>query len=772
MRDNIKQKTMSPVGKSVPRIDARGKATGEAMYAFDLKLPGMLVGKMLRSPHPHAKILSIDISKAQKLEGVRAVITADDTLKIKFGSNEYFFPYTVDQLVLESEKVRYIGDEIAAVAAVDEETAEKALSLIDVKYEVLPAVFDPLEAMKPGAPQIHNSMNNIGVMLPVRFGDPDKALKESDYVREDVFYLQSAAHCALEPHVSIGQYEVSTNKITLTTSTQAPFKVREALAKTLAMDVADIRVIKLNVGGGFGGKLEMLPMDFAVCLLSKKSGGLPVKITCTREEEFSFTRRKHPMIYKLKSGVKKDGTLMAITGEVIADGGAYCSYGPTVIAAAIMRIFMVYKIQNFNMMGFRVYTNNPICGAIRGFGGVQSGFAVESHMDMLARGIGMDPAEFRLKNATDPNTTTVNKLIISSNGLKDCIKKAREVSGWDKKYGKRQDVALGIGVAIAADVMGSKMYKAHESAGSIIKVEEDGSVYLFTGAADTGQGSDTAMSQIAAHELGIAYERIRIKAADTEITPFDTGSFASRVTFISGNATKNAATDAKKQILEVVGRELKIEQDNLDIKDEQVIRKDTGTGILSFDQAIALCYSFNYGRIIIGRGNYNPKTTPIDFRTSEGNISASYGFEAQVAEVEVDRSTGRVKVLKMYDVHDIGYPINPDSVRGQIEGSIVMGLGYTFHEDLRFKEGKVLNPSFSKYRIPRSTDIPEIESLFIETNDPQGPFGAKGMGEASLLPTAAAIANAIYDAVGVRIKDLPITPEKVLKGLKEIEDRK
>lgn len=765
----MKNKTTSPVGKSVPRIDAREKATGEAAYAFDLKLPGMLVGKMLRSPHPHAKILSIDISKAQKLEGVRAVITADDTLKIKFGSNEYFFPYTVDQLPLESEKVRYIGDEIAAVAAVDEETAEKALSTIDVKYEVLPAVFDSIEAMKPGAPQIHNAMNNIGVMLPVRFGDPDKALKESDYVREDIFYLQSAAHCALEPHVSIGQYEVSTNKITLTTSTQAPFKVREALAKTLAMDVADIRVIKLNVGGGFGGKLEMLPMDFAACLLSKKSGGLPVKITCTREEEFSFTRRKHPMIYKLKSGVKKDGTLMAITGEVIADGGAYCSYGPTVIAAAIMRIFMVYKIQNFNTMGFRVYTNNPICGAIRGFGGVQSGFAVESHMDMLARGIGMDPVEFRLKNATDPNTTTVNKLIISSNGLKDCIKKAREVSSWDKKYGKRQDVALGIGVAIAADVMGSKMYKAHESAGSIIKVEEDGSVYLFTGAADTGQGSDTAMSQIAAHELGVAYERIRIKAADTEITPFDTGSFASRVTFISGNATKNAATDAKNQILEVVGRELKIEQDNLDIKDEQVIRKDTGASILSFDQAIAFCYSFNYGRIIIGRGNYNPKTTPIDFRTSEGNISASYGFEAQIAEVEVDTKTGRVKVLKMYDVHDIGYPINPDSVHGQIEGSIIMGLGYTFHEDLRFKEGKVLNPSFSKYRIPRSIDIPEIESLFIETNDPQGPFGAKGMGEASLLPTAAAVANAIYDAVGVRIKDLPITPEKVLKALKEKE---
>ncbi len=761
----MSKKTMSPVGKSVPRIDGRQKASGEAKYAFDLKLPNMLVGKMLRSPHAHAKILKIDISKAEKLKGVRAVITAQDTHKIKFGSNEYFFPYTVDQFPLEDEKVRYIGDEIAAVAAVDEETAEKALSLIKVKYEVLPAVFEAQEAMKPGSPAIHDVMNNIGVMMPVRFGDADKALKESDYVHEDVFVLPSQAHCALEPHVSVGQYEVSTNSITLWTSTQAPFKVREALAKTLKMEAADIRVIKLAVGGGFGGKLEMLPMDFSACLLSKKSGGLPVKIICNREEEFSFTRRKHPMIYKLKSGVKKDGTLMAITGEVIVDGGAYCSYGPTVLAASMMRIFMVYKIKNINMIGFRVYTNNPICGAIRGFGGVQSGFAFESHMNMLAEGIGMDPAEFRLKNATDPDSVTINKMILSSNGLKECIKKGISASDWKNKHGKLKGKARGIGIAVAADVMGSKMYKSHESAGSVIKVEEDGSVYLFTGAADTGQGSDTALSQIAAQELGVSYERIRIKAADTQITPFDTGSFASRVTFISGNATKNAALDAKNQILDIVAKELKIDKDTLDIKDEQVVQKDKDSPLMTFDKAVELCYSFNYGHLIIGRGNYNPKTTPIDFRTGEGNVSGSYGFEAQIAEVEVDKKTGQCKVLKMYDVHDIGYPINPDSVHGQIEGSIMMGIGYTFHENLRFKDGRVLNPSFSKYRIPRSVDTVAIESIFVETNDPQGPFGAKGMGEASLLPTAAAIANAIYDAVGVRIKELPITPEKILKGL-------
>ena len=765
--DKKELKYTDPVGKSVPKIDGKGLVTGQAKYVYDINLPNMLIGKMLRSPHAHAKIISIDTSKAAQLPGVKAIVTAKDTYGIKFGSNEYFFPHTVDQQALESDKVRYIGDEIGAVAAVDEETAEEALKLIDVQYEVLPAVFDMEEAMKPTAPKIHEAMNNIAVILPVNFGNPDRALKEADYVREDVFYTQSAAHCALEPHVCVGQFEDFSNKITLWTSTQAPFKVREALAKCLKMDLNDIRVIKLAVGGGFGGKLEMLPMDFASVLLSKKAGGLPVKIAYNREEEFSFSRRKHGMKYKIKSGVKKDGTLLAMTGEVLADGGAYCSYGPTVMAAAILRIFMVYKIQNFRVSGYRIYTNTPISGAIRGFGGVQSGFSIESHMDLLAKGIGMDPIEFRLKNITEPNMVTVNKMILTSNGLRQCIDKARKASGWDKKRGKQKHLARGIGIGIAADVMGSKMYKSHESAGSIIKVEEDGSIYFFTGAADTGQGSNTALSQIAAQELGVSYDRIRCKSGDTEITPFDTGSFASRVTFISGNATKKAAADAKRQILDIIAQEYKVSLDDLDIQAEQVIRKKDGSVLMDFDKALRLCFSFNYGQQIIGRGSYNPKTTPVDFRKGEGNVSGSYGFEAQIAEVEVNKDTGEVKVLKMWDAHDIGKAINPQAVEGQIEGSIAMGIGYTFFEDLKFSNGRVANPGFTNYRLVRSRGICPIESILIETNDKEGPFGAKGMGEASLLPTSAAIANAIEDAVDVRIKDLPITPDKIIKALQE-----
>ena len=769
MKTAINKEYLNPVGKSVPKIDGKGIVTGQIKYVFDVSFPNMLIGKMIRSSIAHGRIISIDTSEAEKLPGVKAIVTAKDTHNIKFGSNEYFFPHTVDQQALEAEKVRYIGDELGAIAAVDEETADKALSLIKIQYEELPAVFDVVEAMKPGAPQIHDAKNNIAVILPVNFGNVERAFKESDYIREDTFYSQAAAHCSMEPHVCVGQFENFSNKVTLWSSSQAPFKCREALAKCLKMDLNDVRVIKLAVGGGFGSKLEMLPMDFAACLLSQKCGGLPVKITYSREEEFSFSRRKHPMIYKIKSGVKKDGTLMAMTGEVIADGGAYCSYGPTVIAAAIMRIFMVYKIKHFRVTGYRVYTNNPISGAIRGFGGVQSGFAIESHIDLLAQGVGMDPVEFRLKNITEPNSVTVNKMLLTSNGLRECIEKATTAADWKNKRGKQRNISRGIGIGIAADVMGSKMYKSHESAGSIVKVEEDGSVYLFTGAADTGQGSNTALSQIAAQELGVSYSRIRCKSGDTEITPFDTGSFASRVTFISGNATKRAANDAKKQILAIVAQEHKINCDDLDIVAENVINKTGNKILMNFDKALELCYSFNYGKQIIGRGSYNPKTTPVDFRTGEGNVSGSYGFEAQIAEVEVNRETGEVKIVKMWDAHDIGKAINPQGVIGQIEGSIAMGIGYTLYEDLKFKNGRVVNANFANYRLPKSLGTPPMETILIETNDPEGPFGAKGMGEASLLPTSAAIANAIEDAIGVRIKDLPITPDKILRALKEQE---
>ena len=756
----------SVVGKSVPRLDSKDKVTGRAKYVFDMKLSGMLVGRFLRSPHAHAIVKNIDTSKALKVKGVHAIITREDTLKVKYGSNSFFFPFTDDQYPLATDKVRYIGEEVAAIAAETEEIAQEAIKLIKVDYEVLTPVFDPVEAMKPDAPKIQQSRNNVAIMIPAVYGNVEKGFAESDYICEQEFRLQSAAHVCLEPHVALAKYEEG--KYTLWSSTQAPFRIRENLAKTLKIEQKDIRVIKLHVGGGFGGKLEMLPLDFCSCLLAKKTGR-PVKFLLSREEEFLYTRRKHPMVFKLKGGVSNDGKLKALAGEVIADGGGYCSYGPTVVAAAIMRIFMVYKLENVSLFASRVYTNTPICGAIRGFGGVQSGFAFESLMDMLAKGIKMDPAEFRLKNATDPDFTSLNGMKISSNGLKECIKLATQKVNWQNSKKNKKD-GYGIGIGVAADVMGSKMYKSHESAGTVIRVEEDGSMILFTGSADTGQGSDTTMAQIAAEELGVNISRIRVIAADTESTPFDTGSFASRVTFISGNATKNAARDARNQIDEIIAKSWGVPQDRVVHKGEEIIDKENEFNRLSYMEAIKLCYSFKVGKMIIGRGVYNPPTDPVDLRTGQGNVSASYSFEAQIAEVKVDKETGRVEVLRIVDAHDVGKAINPMSVEGQIEGSLILGLGYTFFEDLKFKDGKGINANLSRYRVPRSTDTPPMETIIYESNDKQGPFGAKGMGEAALLPTSAAIANAIYDAVGVRITDLPITPEKLLKAIKEKKD--
>jgi 4-hydroxybenzoyl-CoA reductase subunit alpha len=758
-------KEFNGIGQNAPHIEAKDKVLGRAIYAYDFKLANMLVGRFLRSPHAHAKLIKIDVTKAQALKGVHAVITREDTFKIKYGSNSYFFPFTDDQYPLATDKVRYIGEEVAAVAAETQEIAEAAIKLIEVEYEVLPAVFDLEEAMKPGAPMIQGKRNNVAIMIPAVFGDAEKAFAESDHIVEAEFRLPSQAHVCLEPHVAVAKYEEG--KYTLWASTQAPFRIRENLSKTLKVEQKDIRVIKLQVGGGFGGKLEMLPLDYCACVLAKKANR-PVKFSLSREEEFIYTRRKHPMIFKLKGGVKNDGTLTALAGSVIADGGAYCSYGPTVVAASIMRVGMSYKFKHCQIYGYRVYTNNPISGAIRGFGGVQSGFAFESLMDLLAQKVGMDPVEFHLKNATDPNFTAANGMEITTNGLKDCIRIASEHINWKKlKYEKRE--GYGIGIGIAADVMGSKMYKSHESAGTIIRVEEDGSVILFTGSADTGQGSDTTMAQIAAQELGVNLSRIRVIAADTENTPFDTGSFASRVTFISGNATKRAAVDAREQIDAIVAKKWNIPVTQLVREGETIFDRENEYNRMTFMEAVKLCYSFDVGKMIIGRGVYNPPTKPVDLRTGQGNVSAGYSFEAQIVYLKVNKDTGRVKILKIVDAHDIGRAINPMAVEGQIEGSVVMGLGYSFYEDLKFKDGKGLNPNLTNYRVPHSTDIPEMESILFETNDKEGPYGAKGMAESALLPTAAAIANAIYDAVGIRLHEVPFTPEKILKALKEKE---
>ena len=754
----------SVIGKRVPPIDGKAKATGEAKFTVDIQLPGMLYGKILRSPYPHAKILHIDTEKAKRLKGVRTVITREDVPKVKFGPFTHL-PQTMDQYGLAMEKIRYIGEEVAAVAAVDEWTAEEALELISVEYEELPAVFDPEEAMKQGAPIIHEHVErNISRESRFQFGDVDEALKEAHYIREDKFTTQAVTHCAFEVHASIAQWDQA-GKITLWSSTQGPFKIAEGLSHVLVIPLNKIRVIKPFVGGGFGGKVDgIFPIDLCAVILSKKAGR-PVKIVNTREEEFMTTRRRRPMIITLKTGVKKDGTLVAIDAKAIADGGAYNSWGPAIIGRAGVQLFMPYRLPNIRYEGYNVYTNKSVCGAMRGWGNLQMRFAADSQMDMIAEDLGIDPVEIRLRNVHYPGDVMPNKGRITSCALPECILKASEDEGWKERWTKMpRDHGMGMGCW--AYVSAAKQL-AHDSTAAIIKVFEDGTATLITGASDIGQGSNTTMAQIAVEEIGIRLEDITVVSGDTEITPLDLGTFASRVTFISGNAVKAAAEDVKKQLFEFAAEQLEADVSDLISRDRRIYVRGSPEKGMDFSQAVKGCLYSKRGQHILGRGNYNPDTVVVNQVTYEGHSSPAYGFGAQVAEVEVDRETGQVRVLRIGGAHDCGIAINPMHAEGQLEGASLGGLGQALYENLYTEKGLIMNPSFLEYKMPTALDMPELKTALIQVPDPGGPFGAKGMSEGCQIAPTPAIANAVYHAVGVRIKELPITPEKILEGLKE-----
>ncbi len=745
------------VGKRLPKVDSQVKVTGEARFTADMTLPKMLHGKILRSPHPHARILSVDTTGAERLMGVKAVITGKDTLGVRFGIH-------ADQQALAVDKVRYIGDEVAAVAATHEDLAEEALSLIKVEYEPLPAVFDPLEAMKPGAPQIHEGVeNNISANPEYSVGDVEKGYAESDYIREDVFTTQPQYHCTFEPRSALASYD-TTGKLTIWSSNQAPYPISQDLAKTLGMPHGKVRMIKPFMGGGFGAKREMLAADFCASLLSIKSGR-PVKIVYTREEEFIGTRRRHPMHLTLKTGVKKDGTLKAKELTIVADGGAYNSRGPAVVTLAGMELASLYRCNNVKFKGYHVYTNNPIGGPFRGFGQVQLRFADEVQLDMIAEAIGIDPVELRLKNAVQSGDVTASKRRITSCGFSDCLRKVADKAGWKKKRGSSTP-NRGVGIACNDYVVGARSAGGPDSSSALVKLHDDGSVTLLTGAADIGQGSDTTLSQIAAEELGVALEDVRITSADMEITPTDLGSFGSRVTFTAGNAVKMAAADAKRQLFEVVAEKLEANIDDLEAKEGRVYVKGNPEIGLSISEAVQEGI-LGKGTHILGRGSYSAPSDPWDYQSGQGNLSPAYSYGAQIAEVEVDPTTGRIDVLKVTAACDCGFAINPMGLEGQIEGAIVCGTGMALYEDWSHENGLTLNPSLLEYKIPTSLDSPAVDSILVEPIDPLGPFGAKGVSEGAQVPVVAAVANAVYNAVGVRIKDLPITPEKILKALEE-----
>jgi 4-hydroxybenzoyl-CoA reductase subunit alpha len=749
------------VGKRKPMLDAMDKATGRARFTDDLAAPEMLHGKILRSPLAHAKVLRVDLSEAEKVSGVKGAISGRDIPKKKYG----IVPMARDEYALAIDKVRYIGDEVAAVVATSLDAAEEALSKIRVDYEELPAVFDPLEAMKPGAPVIHEEVpNNVSATIRKEFGNVEKAFGESDLLFEDTFETQAVNHCPLEPQAALAMVDHS-GKVTLWASTQIPFFLRRNLANTLDIPESKVRVIKPKVGGGFGQKIDLYAKDFCAAFFAMKTKR-PVKFVYEREEVFTSTRQRHPMHIQLKTGMKKDGTLMAQQFKVVADGGAYNSTAPLMITLSCYFIMLPYRIENLLYEGHHVYTNKPVGGAMRGHGIPQVRFAVETQLDRIAEKIGMDPLELRLKNAFHAGEPHPAKLLVQSCGFSDTLEKAAEGIGWKEKRGK---LPFGWGVGLAGASFPSGVSNmSHISSGAIVKIERDGAITLLTGAADIGQGAETVISQIVAEELGVSLDDIRITAADTEITPLDPGTFGSGVTLRAGNAAKIAAQTAKDKLFEAVAEKMEAKIEDLEAKGRRIYIKGSPERGMSLEEAIKLYQYSDRPMPIIGRGSYQaPAKEPTTLLKEDGNFSPAYSFMTQAAEVEVDTHTGKVKVIKIVASHDCGKAINPMLVEGQLEGSVVGGMGQALYENVITDHGQVLNPSFLDYGIPTAMEAPSITSVEVETNDPEGPFGAKESGEGTQLAPAPAIINAIYDAIGVRFKSLPVTPEKVLKALQE-----
>jgi len=760
---------MTKIGSRVPLIDAVEKVTGSLRFATDFKLPGMLYGKVLRSPFPHARILSVNTSRATKLPGVKAVVTGWD----------YDFPiYSVagernpDERLLAREKVRYIGDEVAVVAAMDEDTAKEALKRIAVEYEEIPAVFDPEEAMKDGAPLVHeNAKQNIARIIRIRHGDIEKAFGESDAVVEEVFRTPLVHQAYLEPHSGVAQWDLQ-GRVTLWIPTQSPILSRMTYANALGMTTDKIRIIQLPMGGAFGGKLEY--KLHPLCALLAKETNTPVKMTNTREEEFMASLPRVPMVIKMKMGCKRDGALLAKQAEIIADNGAYMNYGPGILLSATTRHDNLYRLKNIHTDSYLVYTNKVPTGCFRGFGCPQSFFAFESIIDSLADEINMDPADFRLKNASQTGDTTPHQWHLGSCGLSEAISKSIEKADWSNKRKdlprrRSTDRAYGIGLACCLHVSGNRTFLPFfDGASAYVRINEEGGVIVSTGEPDLGQGSRTTFALIAANELGIPIEWVSVAFVDTDFSPHGLGTFGDRSTTLAGNAVKNAAIDARNQLFEEVSRKLSIEPSDLDIENGIILSRKDQNLSMEFREAAKIISYEKAGATVLGHGEFIPQNVSmVNPETKTGNISCAYPFVAQVAEVEVNLKSGEVKVLSITAAHDLGKTINPLAAEGQVHGAIAQGIGFALTEELIVKEGEITNPNFKNYRVPRAKDIPSIHVIFVESDDPSGPYGAKGLAEPALTPVAPAIANAIYQAVGIRLTSLPLTPKKIKDALKK-----
>ena len=757
------EESLRVVGTARPKVDAVAMCTGLTLFADDLVLPRMLWCKLLRSPRPHARIIRIDTGRARAFPGVLAVLTGKD-LPIPFG----ILPVSQDEHALCPDVVRFIGDPVAAVAAVDEDTALHACGLIEVEYEPLREIASVTDAARTPEPQLHSyaDSGNLHKLVNLEFGDLEKGFEQADLVREDLFFYEGNTHLPMEQHAALGSC-TSDGKLTLWTSSQTPHYVHRALAKVLELAPSRIRVVATPNGGGFGGKSDPFSHEIAVAKLAMLTGR-PVKICLTREEVFYCHRGRHPTLMKVRTGVTKAGAITALDFESYLDGGAYGSYGvaSTYYTGALQTV--TYEVPVYRFRGVRAFTNKPPCGPKRGHGTPQPRFALEVQLDKIAEQLKLDPAELRLRHLVQPNSVTANWLRIGSIGLGACIGKVVKGSGWKHRF-RKLPYGRGLGLACSSYITGAGLpiyWNDMPHSGVQLKCDRGGGVTVFCGSTDIGQGSDSILAYIVAEVLGIEPLDIRIVTGDTDLTPVDLGSYSSRVTLMTGNAAIQAAERAKEMLAKAVSAKLEVPVERLGFGGGKVFDVEHPGRGLSFAEAVVLAETA-FGTVGTV-GSYKPPRSPGKYRGAGVGPSAAYSYSAAVAEVEVDPETGVVRVPKIWIAHDVGRSINPALVMGQVEGSVYMGLGEALMEEMVYRENRnVVHkfPSLLEYKSPTTHEMCEVVTYLVEDPDSNGPFGGKEAGQGPLLPVMPAVANAIYDAVGVRVDEVPMSPPKVLKAL-------
>jgi xanthine dehydrogenase molybdenum-binding subunit len=749
---------LAVIGASLPRPDMPGKVTGHARYAGDLSLPGMLHAKTKRSTIAHARIKRIDAAKALALPGVRAVLTHENVPRVlHYGSpHPRSASVTRDQYILDS-KVRYWGESVAVVAADSEEIAEEALGLIEVEYDELPAAFTVEQALAPDAPLIHDGHAGNLVVDPVLIerGDVERGFAAADLILEGTYAMGRPTPAYMEPNVCLCHWDAD-GKLTVWISTQTPFMVRGILAEVLGVPYHKVRVLVDHMGGGFGAKQDLFQTEFLCALLAKQTRR-PVRMEFTRKETFLGGRSRHPGTVWLKQGFRKDGSISARQARVTFNSGAYGSHGPGVTAVGTAALTSLFRCENVHLEGRCVYTNTPIAGAFRGYGVVQTYYALDIQMDEAAERLGIDPAELKLRNAVREGDLSPSGHPIVGHGLEDCVRRGISETGWPavRRHGRAERGAVRRGWGMGCEMHGSSAYPGiKEQGNATVRMNEDGTVQLFTGATGLGTGAHTALAQVVAEELGVRFEDVSVVHGDTDVVPWDIGAFASHTTYMGGRAAQLAAAEVKRELLERAADELEAAAEDLEVRQGVITvrgsdRRTTVRDAISPKKGVPSAH-------IVASATYRPRK--------------SYSFAAHFVEVQVDTETGQIDVLQVVPVHEIGRVIHPVAAAGQIEGGIQQGIGHTLTEDyvVDLTNGRSLNAGFVDYKMPLSMDMPPIKTIMLETApDPGGPYGAKGVGEDPIIAIGPAIANAVYDAIGVRFRHYPITPEQVLQALKE-----